>query len=118
MSFRVFRGFVAAALVSGAAALAPAALFEPLFVVERAVGAVTVEKPDGTVVPAEAEHAYPYGSKITVPDVPPPLTPEPTNPALDEAIKKIDKINDFLMQGMYESFSMEDTIKLLKAAVS
>lgn len=41
-----------------------------------------------------------------------------TNPALDEAIKKIDKINDFLMQGMYESFSMEDTIKLLKAAVS
>ena len=39
-------------------------------------------------------------------------------PALDEAIKKIDKINDFLMQGMYESFSMEDTIKLLKAAVS
>ena len=76
MSFRAFRGFVAAALVSGAAALAPAALFEPLFVVERAVGAVTVEKPDGTVVPAEAEHAYPYGSKITVPDVPPPLTPE------------------------------------------
>ena len=37
-----------------------------------------------------------------------------TNPALDEAIKKIDKINDFLMQGMYESFSMEDTIKAVK----
>ncbi|MBS7397971.1 MAG: FliI/YscN family ATPase, partial [Ruminiclostridium sp.] len=41
-----------------------------------------------------------------------------TNPALDEAIKKIDKINEFLMQGRYEHFSMEDTIKLLKAAVS
>lgn len=41
-----------------------------------------------------------------------------TNPALDEAIKKIDKINAFLMQGRTEAFSMEETIKLLEAAVS
>ncbi len=41
-----------------------------------------------------------------------------TNPALDEAIKKIDKINAFLMQGMYEAFSMEETVKLLEQAVS
>ncbi len=40
-----------------------------------------------------------------------------TNPALDEAIKKIDKINGFLMQGVDESFDMEQTIELLKAAV-
>ena len=41
-----------------------------------------------------------------------------TNPALDEANKKIDKINAFLMQGMYEAFSMEETVKLLEQAVS
>ncbi len=41
-----------------------------------------------------------------------------TNPALDEAIKKIDKINGFLMQGVDESFDIEQTIELLKAAVS
>lgn len=41
-----------------------------------------------------------------------------TNPALDDAINKIDKINGFLKQGVEESFSMEETIKLLKEAVS
>ncbi len=41
-----------------------------------------------------------------------------TNPALDEAIKKIDKINGFLTQGRSESFDMEDTIRMLKEAVS
>lgn len=41
-----------------------------------------------------------------------------TNPALDEAIKKIDKINGFLTQGVKESFDMEDTIRMLKEAVS
>ncbi|MBE6880010.1 MAG: flagellar protein export ATPase FliI [Ruminococcaceae bacterium] len=41
-----------------------------------------------------------------------------TNPALDEAIKKIDKINGFLTQGRTESFDMEDTIRMLKEAVS
>lgn len=41
-----------------------------------------------------------------------------TNPALDEAIKKIDKINGFLTQGVKESFDMEETIRMLKEAVS
>ncbi len=41
-----------------------------------------------------------------------------TNPKLDEAIAKIDKINGFLMQGVDESFDLPDTIRLLKEAVS
>ncbi len=41
-----------------------------------------------------------------------------TNPALDEAIRKIDKINDFLMQAVGESFGFEQTVKLLMNAVS
>lgn len=40
-----------------------------------------------------------------------------TNPKLDEAINKIDKINRFLCQGTHESFSLEETIRLLKEAV-
>lgn len=40
-----------------------------------------------------------------------------TNPKLDEAISKIDKINGFLCQGTQESFSLENTIRLLKEAV-
>ena len=41
-----------------------------------------------------------------------------TNPKLDEAIAKIDKINGFLMQGVDESFDLDETIALLKEAVS
>ena len=41
-----------------------------------------------------------------------------TNPKLDEAIEKIDKINGFLMQAVDESFSLDETIRLLKEAVS
>lgn len=41
-----------------------------------------------------------------------------TNPALDEAIAKIDRINAFLMQATDESFSLEDTKRLLKEAVA
>ena len=41
-----------------------------------------------------------------------------TNPKLDEAIDKIDRINGFLMQAVDESFSLDDTIRLLKEAVS
>lgn len=41
-----------------------------------------------------------------------------TNPALDDAIKKIDKINAFLCQGTKESYSMEETIALLKEAIN
>lgn len=41
-----------------------------------------------------------------------------TNPALDEAIRKIDKIYGFLMQSVDESFTLEQSIKLLTEAVS
>lgn len=41
-----------------------------------------------------------------------------TNPKLDEAIAKIDKINDFLTQDVDESFSLDETIRLLKDAVN
>ena len=41
-----------------------------------------------------------------------------TNPALDEAIRKIDKIYGFLMQSVNESFTLEQTIQLLIEAVS
>lgn len=37
-----------------------------------------------------------------------------TNPRLDYAISKIDKVNDFLKQGINESFSFEETIQKLK----
>ena len=40
-----------------------------------------------------------------------------TNPKIDKAIEMIDKINDFLKQGMYEKSSFEETIeKLIKLA--
>lgn len=41
-----------------------------------------------------------------------------TNPKLDEAISKIDKINGFLQQGTQESFALDETIRLLNEAVS
>lgn len=40
-----------------------------------------------------------------------------TNHALDEAIRKIDRINNFLCQSTDEAFSFEDTVKLLTEAV-
>lgn len=40
-----------------------------------------------------------------------------TNPALDEAIRKIDKINAFLQQATDEAFSYEETVRLMKEAV-
>ena len=40
-----------------------------------------------------------------------------TNPALDEAIRKIDRINEFLMQRVEESYTLEETVQLLIAAV-
>ncbi|MEG0615603.1 MAG: flagellum-specific ATP synthase FliI, partial [Oscillospiraceae bacterium] len=40
-----------------------------------------------------------------------------TNKELDEAIEKIGKINDFLMQKVDESFSYEETVKMLADAV-
>lgn len=40
-----------------------------------------------------------------------------TNPELDEAINKIDAINEFLMQRVEESVSFEQTVQLLREAV-
>lgn len=37
-----------------------------------------------------------------------------TNPRLDYAISKIDRVNDFLKQGINENFGFEDTLKRLK----
>lgn len=37
-----------------------------------------------------------------------------SNPKIDEAIKKIDKINDFLCQGVFEKDSFDDTEKALQ----
>jgi len=36
-----------------------------------------------------------------------------TNPKLDEAISKIDQVNDFLTQGINEKFTFEETLKLM-----
>ncbi|MHC1568895.1 MAG: ATP synthase beta subunit C-terminal domain-containing protein, partial [Candidatus Syntropharchaeia archaeon] len=36
-----------------------------------------------------------------------------TNPKIDKAIEMIDKINDFLRQGMYEKTSFEETVEKL-----
>ena len=38
-----------------------------------------------------------------------------SNLALDEAVTKIGNINAFLQQGIKESFTYEDTVKLMKA---
>ncbi len=40
-----------------------------------------------------------------------------TNPALDEALKKIDKINAFLQQATDEAFSYDETVLMLKDAI-
>ena len=40
-----------------------------------------------------------------------------TNPALDIAISKIEKINGFLAQGVNEAFTYEQTVELMKQAV-
>ncbi|MCH4239887.1 MAG: flagellar protein export ATPase FliI [Oscillospiraceae bacterium] len=41
-----------------------------------------------------------------------------TNPALDDALRHVKKINEFLCQKTDEKFSFEETVKLLKKAVS
>lgn len=41
-----------------------------------------------------------------------------TNKKLDEALGKIDKINAFLMQGTQEAFSFDETVRMLKEAIS
>ena len=37
-----------------------------------------------------------------------------TNPRLDGAISKIDKVNDFLMQKIDESFTYEESVEIMK----
>lgn len=37
-----------------------------------------------------------------------------TNPKLDVAISKIDKVNEFLMQKTDESFSVEESLKIMQ----
>ena len=41
-----------------------------------------------------------------------------TNPALDEAINKIDAVNGFLMQSVNESVSFDETVRRLIESVS
>ena len=41
-----------------------------------------------------------------------------TNHALDEALRKIDRINAFLQQATDEAYSFEETVRMMKAAVS
>lgn len=40
-----------------------------------------------------------------------------TNRALDEAISKMDKVNDFLQQNIYDKFLYENSVEMLKAAI-
>ena len=39
------------------------------------------------------------------------------NPALDNAVSKIDQINGFLEQGIDESFTYEETLELMQSIV-
>jgi flagellum-specific ATP synthase len=38
-----------------------------------------------------------------------------SNPSIDFALSKIDDVNDFLMQDMYEKVDFDDTVEKLKA---
>ncbi|MDD3168725.1 MAG: flagellar protein export ATPase FliI [Eubacteriales bacterium] len=40
-----------------------------------------------------------------------------TNRALDESISKIDRINEFLQQNIYDKFPYEDSVELMKTAI-
>ena len=66
MPSRVLRGLFAAALLCGAVP-ASAAIFEPLFMVTKAVGDVRIVKPGGQTELVRVDHAYPYGSRLIVP---------------------------------------------------
>ncbi len=37
-----------------------------------------------------------------------------TNPKLDDAISKIDKVNEFLMQGINESFTLQESVQMME----
>ena len=70
MPSRTLRGLLAsAALLCGAASASAAnAIFEPLFMVTKVVGDVRIEKPNGTQDVLRKDHAYPFGSRIVVPE--------------------------------------------------
>ncbi|MCI9380513.1 MAG: flagellum-specific ATP synthase FliI, partial [Dorea sp.] len=40
-----------------------------------------------------------------------------TNPRLDKAVSKIDRVNEFLMQKINESFSGEESLKMMREIV-
>lgn len=83
MPFRTLRGLLsAAALLCGAAS--SAAIFEPLFMVTKAVGDVRIEKPNGQTEAVRPDHAYPYGSRIIVPAE---LSPEVLSAARSKGIE-------------------------------
>ena len=67
MPSRFLRGALAAAVLLCGAAVARAAIFEPLFMVTKVVGEVRIEKPNGTTDVVRKDHAYPYGSRLLVP---------------------------------------------------
>ena len=85
MPSRALRGILAAAalLLCGAAS-APAAIFEPRFMVTKSVGDVRIEKPNGQTELVRADHAYPYGSRIIVPAE---LSPEVLSAAHSKGIE-------------------------------
>lgn len=70
MPSRTLRGLLASAALLCGAASAPAAnaIFEPLFMVTKVVGDVRIEKPNGTQDALRKDHAYPFGSRIIVPE--------------------------------------------------
>jgi len=41
-----------------------------------------------------------------------------SNPKIDESIAKIDKLNNFLKQGIDDSIQFEESTKLLEAIIS
>ena len=66
---RFFRSCrIAAFAVSVAASGVSAAAFEPLFVAGKVVGSVRIVRPDGSSDVMRESHAYPYGSRIEVPE--------------------------------------------------
>ena len=67
MRLRHFTATLAATTALACVSRAPAAIFEPLFMVTKVVGDAKVVRPDGRTEILRADHAYPYGSRISVP---------------------------------------------------
>ncbi len=67
MPFQFKRGLLAAAVLLCGAGSSAAAIFEPLFMVTKLAGEVRIVKPNGQTELVQADHAYPYGSRLIVP---------------------------------------------------